>query len=699
MFLSGGGCVHMRSLDPYEASLIAGRFAALRRAAKLGDPDLRLERWGDMLLNGRRAGPCATCGMSRLARGDDLMACLHCAYTGCWSPGRREGLEGRHIQCHLVREGGHWLAAHVDRLEVYCARCGDFVSGDCLAEFGLQSKATRSSQPLLAPGQATRRTKRKQPKSDDWWAKASSMTTISLPPPNKKQKTTPDFVAAPRRGCNGWFARCIEGNGVPSLVRMEETRGTEQKAALYNRHGLRGLHNMGNTCFMSCILQVLAHNPAIQAFFLHGGHERCASFERAPPAPPAEQQQQQYNNGKSPQHSRPSTPSVATDDSQQQICLACEMAAVFALLFADDDNEPVVPHRMLYATWKFADRLAGYEQQDAHEFLMVILDALALHTSNKTSVAIEDKEENNSSSSVDLCSIVKDETPEVRTVLEGPQLPNLIYEVFRGTLESQLVCESCGNVSSTPEHFFDLSLALPSQPRGQAPLKLEDCLSRFTSSEILPDLASCQACGAEEASRSKQMTVEKLPNVLIIHLKRFDAVRDRKICDRLEFPLRGLDLGAHLTPYRRRRRPQHSAAQDDQMQQEEVVPPKHVYDLSAVVNHTGSDLARGHYTAYVREGGAWFMCDDTKVTQVEPEEVANSEGYILFYVRSTLTAKLEESLAAPAAEQQGHDNKEESQHESEDVEGEQVVINPLYAKAMKKNGKQAAAAAAVAAAV
>ncbi len=45
----------------------------------------------------------------------------------------------------------------------------------------------------------------------------------------------------------------------------------------------------------------------------------------------------------------------------------------------EKEKEVLVPSNLLFGLWTFADHLAGYEQQDAHEFLLTLLDALDRH--------------------------------------------------------------------------------------------------------------------------------------------------------------------------------------------------------------------------------------------------------------------------------------------------------------------------------
>ena len=54
------------------------------------------------------------------------------------------------------------------------------------------------------------------------------------------------------------------------------------------------------------------------------------------------------------------------------------------------------------------------------------------------------------------------------------------------------------------------------------------------------------------------------------------------------------------------------------------------YRLYAVVVHSGV-LEGGHYVAYVKRRGTWYLCDDASVEPVSQERVLAAQAFMLFY--------------------------------------------------------------------
>ena len=75
--------------------------------------------------------------------------------------------------------------------------------------------------------------------------------------------------------------------------------------------------------------------------------------------------------------------------------------------------------------WKHASEMAGYEQQDAHEFFISLLDGLHLAENGRT----------------------RDAGP-------GAACACVIHKVFAGVLRSDVVCQSCRNVSTCTSDFL-----------------------------------------------------------------------------------------------------------------------------------------------------------------------------------------------------------------------------------------------------
>lgn len=78
--------------------------------------------------------------------------------------------------------------------------------------------------------------------------------------------------------------------------------------------------------------------------------------------------------------------------------------------------------------------------------------------------------------------------------------------------------------------FMDLSLDLKTQSKKKkvdvdkvadiVPVDVKECLERFTGKEKLPSGEyTCQKCGGSQQNATKQLSVQKLPPVLTIHLK------------------------------------------------------------------------------------------------------------------------------------------------------------------------------------
>ena len=112
---------------------------------------------------------------------------------------------------------------------------------------------------------------------------------------------------------------------------------------------------------------------------------------------------------------------------------------------------------------------------------------------------------------------------------------------------------------------------------------------------------------------TKQVSIETLPQVLILHLKRFqydNAGGTQKIWKKVGYPL-DLEIPKEVFPqHKRGGLLAHGGL------------PK--YRLISVVYHHGKNASGGHYTVDVRrqEGREWIRLDDTVIKRIRKEDVA-----------------------------------------------------------------------------
>lgn len=134
------------------------------------------------------------------------------------------------------------------------------------------------------------------------------------------------------------------------------------------------------------------------------------------------------------------------------------------------------------------------------------------------------------------------------------------------------------------------------------------------------NLWKCGKC-KEMVNGVKSMRLWKIPDVLLIGLKRFDycEARDRlvKLNQMVDFPLEGLDLRDYFAS---------SIHNEDS-----------IYDLYGVCHHHGHGPKVGHYTSTVKSpGGKWHKYNDSWVSETSESFVATQDAYLLYYRKRNL---------------------------------------------------------------
>lgn len=192
---------------------------------------------------------------------------------------------------------------------------------------------------------------------------------------------------------------------------------------------------------------------------------------------------------------------------------------------------------------------------------------------------------------------------------------SIVVDYFQGQFRNKLQCLTCSKVrqeislliyfnhkypqtSTTYNPFMYLSLPLPSGRSTKT--TLYQCLDAFVKEEVLEksEAWNCPRCKTLRKA-TKQLTISRLPPVLLIHLKRFSF--KGPFTDKLEtlvdFPLKDLDLTNYVPmpmPPNADHRPSPASPNDDPR----TPLPPYKYDLYAVTNHYGN-LTSGHCSCFL----------------------------------------------------------------------------------------------------
>ncbi|KAM4866008.1 ubiquitin carboxyl-terminal hydrolase 45 isoform 3-T3 [Thomomys bottae] len=435
---------------------------------------------------------------------------------------------------------------------------------------------------------------------------------------------------------------------------------------------VKGITNLGNTCFFNAVIQNLA-----QTYIL------------------TEMMNEIREDG--------TKLKISLSPDSQMDSLMVELAspgpltsALFLFLHSMKETEkgPLSPKVLFNQLCQKAPRFKGFQQQDSQELLHYLLDAVRTEETKRIQASILKAFNNPTTKTAD-----EETRKKVKAYGKEGVKMNFIDRIFIGELTSTVMCEECANISTVKDPFIDISLPIREE-RVSKPVvlgKMNRCRSlqeaeldqyrstitvqssqqprasrkqystrdKFTSMELLMgnNKLLCENCtekkqkylkessSAEKkvegvyTNARKQLLISAVPAVLILHLKRFHqaGLNLRKVNRHVDFPLT-LDLAPFCS----------SACKNV------TVGDKVLYSLYGIVEHSGS-MRGGHYTAYVKvrvpykklpeqttgrknvpglkelaseAGSHWVYVSDTYV-QVVPESTAlSAQAYLLFYERN-----------------------------------------------------------------
>ncbi|KDQ16244.1 hypothetical protein BOTBODRAFT_107096, partial [Botryobasidium botryosum FD-172 SS1] len=319
------------------------------------------------------------------------------------------------------------------------------------------------------------------------------------------------------------------------------------------------------------------------------------------------------------------------------------------------NEDPFVPE-FLYDAMKENKRFDSMQrghQEDAEEFLGFFLDTLheellALLSKHTPSSALADTAGTNTSEGGgederEDAWLEVGKKNKVTVTRTTKARESAITRIFGGKLRSVLRTPGAKD-SVTLEPYQSLQLDIqPDYVR-----TVEDALLHLTQSETV-QVHSASRGGAVDAT--KQVFVESLPPILVLHMKRFiyDAVGGVQKSQKIVSYGTTLEIKPEvLSPAQRSGKPVR-------------------YKLYGVVYHHGKFATGGHYTIDVlrQDHSEWIRIDDTHIAPVTESEVAEPKkndkvAYLLFYQRVEDGGEPQAPVTKPISTAQPHQQQQMS---------------------------------------
>ncbi|XP_054982085.1 ubiquitin carboxyl-terminal hydrolase 16 isoform X2 [Sorex araneus] len=202
---------------------------------------------------------------------------------------------------------------------------------------------------------------------------------------------------------------------------------------------VKGLSNLGNTCFFNAVMQNLSQTPVLRELLKEV--KMSGTIVKIEP------------------------PDLALTEPLE---INLEPPGPLTLAMSQFLNEMqetkkgiVTPKELFSQVCKKAVRFKGYQQQDSQELLRYLLDGMRAEEHQRVSKGIL-KAFGNSTEKLD-----EELKNKVKDYEKKKSVPSFVDRIFGGELTSTIMCDECRTVSLVHESFLDLSLPVLDDQSGK----------------------------------------------------------------------------------------------------------------------------------------------------------------------------------------------------------------------------------------
>lgn len=400
------------------------------------------------------------------------------------------------------------------------------------------------------------------------------------------------------------------------------------------KKGIVGLNNMGNTCYLNSVIQVLSNMDEFRQYLFEGNF-------------------------------------VGSLKSELDNSLFYQTYRIIKHLW-ETTADNLSPKSFRNKFVQKQNQFMGFEQQDSHEAMQFLLDNLHEEVAQPIDLNISvpdemkpffDKCEEFYNSDMKNKNTLKeiDDNPDkaldyfaMKYYSKLAKNYSEVSELFQSIVCNLTKCSDCSHLSYSFDNSFMLSVSLPeldealikesevykkffdekveelkekttdqdliskfciNELKNKYIFKLSELLDSFQKAEILDEKNQwyCDNC-EKKVCAYRQSKIYKNPKFVIIHLKRFKHVNHNGNTFIVKLK--------NLVGYEEQINIRHLMIKDS---------PNTTYELIGGINHMG-EYNFGHFTAFAKNNNKWYNYNDDRVNEIKCTDVPISpSAYMLIY--------------------------------------------------------------------